>query len=360
MLLWLAGDALVPEGIVASFALVQAWIPRGEIVTAVNGPAWSLSCEAFFYLLFPVLHSIAVRIPPQRRLVVVASLVLAVGIIAAGSAIFLDGYVQGWLVNVFPPVRMLEFVLGILLALHLRDGRMRSLPIVPVLLLVAGAWFAAILVPQIFRYTFVMLVPFMLLIASVASAEISGSRSLPLLRSPLLITLGTWSYAFYLVHERVIVTARRLGLWGGIGTALLWGPILLVIETALSFVLFATVERPLEQRLKPPSGGGRGSPSSAIFQPDSRMSWSDSRGSQPMTVFASVTSAQAPPGRPPLERRRPRAQHRRPRQATGGHHRPGRGRAGRADRRRPAEEARAAQTYLFRCLGAEDLGRITD
>jgi peptidoglycan/LPS O-acetylase OafA/YrhL len=42
--------------------LIQAWWPSGQNpVYAYNGVAWSLSCEAFFYLLFPLLLVLAAR-----------------------------------------------------------------------------------------------------------------------------------------------------------------------------------------------------------------------------------------------------------------------------------------------------------
>src|SRR5436190_18076893 len=36
----------------AALTLTQAWVPAAS--DAWNGPAWSLSAEAFFYLLFPL------------------------------------------------------------------------------------------------------------------------------------------------------------------------------------------------------------------------------------------------------------------------------------------------------------------
>jgi peptidoglycan/LPS O-acetylase OafA/YrhL len=54
---------------IASFqlTLTQAWIPKAAV--AWNGPAWSLSVEAFFYLLFPfILPKLESMSANRRRL----------------------------------------------------------------------------------------------------------------------------------------------------------------------------------------------------------------------------------------------------------------------------------------------------
>ena len=41
----------VAPGSWAALGLVQAWVPRAGVNFAANGPSWSLSCDAFFYVL---------------------------------------------------------------------------------------------------------------------------------------------------------------------------------------------------------------------------------------------------------------------------------------------------------------------
>ena len=55
----------------ANFALIQSWIPPWTFLW--NGPSWSLSVEAFFYLLFPVL---IVVLSPRRRCQALVAFVL--------------------------------------------------------------------------------------------------------------------------------------------------------------------------------------------------------------------------------------------------------------------------------------------
>lgn len=48
--------SVTPTQLLASTGLVQAWFPA--LVTTLNGPGWSLSVEAFFYALFPLLFPV--------------------------------------------------------------------------------------------------------------------------------------------------------------------------------------------------------------------------------------------------------------------------------------------------------------
>src|SRR3954454_23635049 len=47
----ISGVALVPN-----LLLVQAWWPQQHVYFGFNAVSWSLSCEVFFYLCFPVLY----------------------------------------------------------------------------------------------------------------------------------------------------------------------------------------------------------------------------------------------------------------------------------------------------------------
>ncbi len=64
--LWVVFIAMATVGLVeatrplpaaANLALVQTWMPGSGWANSVNPLAWTLSCEAFFYLVFPVAFS---------------------------------------------------------------------------------------------------------------------------------------------------------------------------------------------------------------------------------------------------------------------------------------------------------------
>jgi peptidoglycan/LPS O-acetylase OafA/YrhL len=68
---------------VASFALAQSWIPAWAFVW--NGPAWSLSVEAFFYLSFPFIMKTLTR--RQRGRILAGIVVVGVSFVAVGKLI---------------------------------------------------------------------------------------------------------------------------------------------------------------------------------------------------------------------------------------------------------------------------------
>src|SRR5438874_2594796 len=71
---WLIGETPWRAG-AANLLLVQAWIPRESIYFGWNGPAWSLSCEAFFYLLLPLILPRVARLSARDRLRLASALV---------------------------------------------------------------------------------------------------------------------------------------------------------------------------------------------------------------------------------------------------------------------------------------------
>src|SRR6476661_8419173 len=64
----------------ANLTLTQAWFPDVYVVFSFAGVAWSLSCEAFFYALFPFVNQWAAKMRrPLRVASAVVALVLACG-----------------------------------------------------------------------------------------------------------------------------------------------------------------------------------------------------------------------------------------------------------------------------------------
>ncbi len=102
-------------------------VPQPGIETSATPVAWSLSCEAFFYLCFPLLFWLIRKIRPERLwywATATAGLVWCVPLIGkvilpstpvAPWAPSVSTY-EFWFVYVFPPTRMLEFILGMLMA----------------------------------------------------------------------------------------------------------------------------------------------------------------------------------------------------------------------------------------------------
>ena len=232
-----------PVGHVANVLLLQAWWPKGSWYFGGNGVSWSLSCEMFFYLLFPVL------VIPIRRLrwrglgmLAAAVLTLQVGAPVIAALLGLPSRVYFWLFFIFPPYRLLEFILGMLLAqavvlgLKVRSPRSASLVALAALAAVAFACTEyTVSTGQYLDRPFVALavIPWLaVLLLAAATQDLRQTSSW--LRSALLVGLGESSFALYLVHKPLYLFTSRFGWWQNSGNLAATGRLILFIALALA------------------------------------------------------------------------------------------------------------------------------
>ncbi len=229
--------------------LLQSWVPDANVHYGGFVVAWSLSDEAFFYFLFPFLIGPLVALRDHPRLVLLA------GLVAAAIMIPLALHPLGatgagfWAIYIFPPTRLLEFVLGMGMAVLLRRGVRLRIPPVAAIVLAVVAYVAAGQGPLYLMWVAVPIIPFALLIYSVAEADLNNRATG--LRHPALIRLGHWSYAFYLLHTLVILVAGKLAPEvPALGSGLLLFGGCYLLATGLSALMYARIERPLEARIR--------------------------------------------------------------------------------------------------------------
>jgi peptidoglycan/LPS O-acetylase OafA/YrhL len=179
----------------ADFALLQAWFP--EVARLWNNIAsWSISVEAFFYLLFPLLLPLMLRLSRHGILcVAVASIALAS---LGGIAAKLFGGPSAGIFYFMPIFRLPEFVLGIALCLLGRAG-VRNDQAAWLQLAAIGAlllYLAVIgrLLPYYTGHYWFALPVFGFLIFSLANGK---GWLASLLATPVFVWLGRISYSFY-------------------------------------------------------------------------------------------------------------------------------------------------------------------
>ncbi|WP_446744643.1 acyltransferase family protein [Silvibacterium acidisoli] len=232
---------------IAVFTMVQNWNPfHVEYGGAWNMPAWTLSTEAFFYLLFPfvlpLLEKCSVR---ALRFVAAATLLLIVFGHTMTHAIDPLTRVTGLPLPVF---RFPEFLAGMTLGLiFLRSPRPSPRPwlslaailsLLVILCFVKGSWLS------------LMAIPLAVLIYELAAgnsllARFLGSRPLTL--------LGGASYAIYLLQEpvrswlHVAVTGSYDLRTAKGGIDVLLSPVVLVIFSIGVFLLW---EEPMRKQIR--------------------------------------------------------------------------------------------------------------
>lgn len=266
---WCAWLVLVSAGVLfsapptlgpalANLLLVQAWVPIETWYFGMNPPSWSLSNEVFFYAVFPALV-VVIRRLPDRRLLPVAGTLTGLAIAIPALLFAVDGRLGGELAYyfsyVFPPTRLIEFALGVVLGVAVSRGRWSGIGLWWPTALAVAAYVVAGRTPRILLGVAVTIVPFVFLVLAAAGADLAGRRS-PW-RHPAVTHLGRVSFAFYLVQYAVIDVLRRANpsgastLAGGLALVVL----AFVITLAIAEALHALVERPAERLLRSRLGG---------------------------------------------------------------------------------------------------------
>lgn len=248
---WDASSIATREGAAAAqLLLLQSWIPNELVYLGINAPAWSISTEMFFYAAFPfvarsLLRSFGVSRPGV--IWVAAAMPWAIEVAVA----LVPHPVAVWTSYVLPPVRLADFVVGMLLGIaFLRSmparanaGRatcVEGLALAGVMIAIAVSPHA----PTALRYS-LFLMPFWALLIAVFVHQ-SGAIS-RMLQRPLFVALGRASFAFYLIHWPVIaVVGGTLG-WAHPVLAML---VAFAVSIAFSVALFHLVEQPMRARIR--------------------------------------------------------------------------------------------------------------
>lgn len=233
--------------------LIDTWFSDMTFWGGANGPAWSLNAEMLFYVLFPFLLVPIKRIAENRLWLWAAGMVL----LAAVACLFTLWVIpdtpafdqvsipQFWFVYLFPPMRLFEFVLGMIVARIVISGRWPRIPFTLVGALAMGGYLLTFVVPSPYRVVLLNMVPLALVVGTLASANLRGRRTV--LGTRPMVWLGKISFGFFLA-QAIVIFAIRPAVFGDTeyGTA---GGILLILgllgtNVICGWLLYKCVELP--------------------------------------------------------------------------------------------------------------------
>lgn len=235
---------------VADLLLLQSWSMR--MINFFNTNAWTLSCEAFFYLVFPF---VLMAIRPRTRARAIAWVAAFFALSMAAPLVLMKLYPEpAWTetftrvagdgavftVSRLPILALPEFLAGVSvgwLFLRFKPTQKAAAIFAPLgVLLLAIALFAADRLPYIALHNG-LLIPLYTIIVLGLSQMNWLTR---LLSGRILILLGEASYAFYLIHSIFNSIDQRLGIGETIHEAMMTLPVII----ALSILMHLYVERP--------------------------------------------------------------------------------------------------------------------
>lgn len=231
------GSRVDPGTLLSGALLVQAWSPDRDVVFAVNGVAWSLSCEIAFYAAFPALLWTLRRMSARTRALVAGAA------LAAPVAVALTWPTLIPVLFHLPPARLPEFLLGMVTALAVREGWRPRIPAWALLAVLAACVLGAAAVDvHPTALTAVLAAIFAPLAAGCAWGDIDGRNRWAL--HPAVKLGGALSFSFYLLHELVIKVVVATPVRGPAAIGLV-----LVASAGLAFLLWRGVELPARARI---------------------------------------------------------------------------------------------------------------
>lgn len=254
-----------PRAAILQLLLLQDWTLDGRVIGSFNAPAWSLSCEVFFYAMFPLLIQIVRKVPDGSLryawwMLAAATVAIPLAFIAISGPVYgeiLSSDDRVWSSYALPPARFFEFALGVVTArLMLTDGWPRLSRTAIIMPLVVSCVLVPILPLQcLLGGTFAA--PIALVVAGLALADLEGRTGR--LAGPIPTAVGEASYALYITQAPILM----IGTYAiGTGRVFPWWVCLLLIvafmasSLVVGLAVYRYFEVPIMRRWSRPQRSG--------------------------------------------------------------------------------------------------------
>jgi peptidoglycan/LPS O-acetylase OafA/YrhL len=233
------------------FLLLHEWPPdKAEAPIALwNPPAWTLSVELFFYLVFPLLARKITALSPRSCVTIVVALsllIISFRLPSTGGRAPLFSEMH-WIP--IPLLRLPEFLLGCVFATLYNGRSIKPSSAGKIVLLVTMITIAILSSSATSIVSGFAAVGFALIIYFAAAS--AGSIIDRALSARVLVFMGGASYAIYILQTpiRLMLEVYVAPLWAA-GPRLLYYPILL----AVSAIIFYWYEEPIRRAMRNVSG----------------------------------------------------------------------------------------------------------
>ncbi|MEM9836731.1 MAG: acyltransferase, partial [Bacteroidota bacterium] len=236
---------------ISNLSLTQSFIPYRDYYMSFNTVAWSISNEAFFYLVFPFFLLWIHRSNQGYRLARWLTALFIVFVPLSITWVPSEWHHAIYYIN--PITRFADFALGIFMFYGYRqlkqsNWRPGTAMEVGVLGLLSVSIIMCGLIPDVYRYASYYWLPMWLFIGVFAFQNGLLSR---LLSAKRLVYLGEISFAFYLIHRLIIyfyfpLKNRLLGSTHPVFDMVM----LFLISLVASILLHEYIEKPSNRWLK--------------------------------------------------------------------------------------------------------------
>jgi len=241
-------------------SLLQAWVPPAALTW--NAVAWSLSVEAFFYILFPFLLLVLVR-RSQPQLLLIAAASWLTSLVFSGSYVVLNpdhlSVVNADVLGAFwlnalkfnPLARLPEFLLGMACGFLFLRSRRESKLALPLVLSGIAAFLVVVYFSAVIPYPILHTA----LLAPAFAAIVYGFAVRPnwgaILENRWLVHCGDASYSLYLLHSMIVgmyfhSTTGQLRYQSPMGIL-----VFVLIAVSISALVYRFIEEPARRKLNP-------------------------------------------------------------------------------------------------------------